>query len=98
MHNSPVEWKSRNVARINVDLPDNIEICNVITNVNRISGQLITNNELVDIDRIEIAFDINTFQGNKDTRFTADNIEPFFRKSLGIREEILEQLRIKLNV
>jgi hypothetical protein len=95
--NRPVEWNSRQVARIKFNL-DEEEIINVITNVNRTSGQLIVNNEQVDFDGIEIIFDINTFQGNRNTRFYSGNIDPFYSESLKVREKILDQLRKEINV
>ena len=97
-NNLPVEWNSRTIARVDKNFSGRKEILNVITIVNRTIGQIINNIEQLDFDRIEIAFDINTFQGNKDTRFTPENLEPFYQTSLSIRNEILEQLRIKLNV
>lgn len=96
--NVPTEWNSRSVSRVERDLNGEKEIINVINTVNRAIGQYSVNGESKDFDRIAIGFDINTYQGNSNTRFDSDNIDSFYQTSLIIRDEILDQLRIKLNV
>ena len=95
--NLPLEWTSRLVSRLDTDLNGSSETLNVITNINRKNGMLSINNDTMDFDRIVISFDINTFQGNKNTRFSADNIEPFYLESINIRIKIIEEIREKLN-
>lgn len=69
IENPPVEWTTRNVARYEVKINDNPELLNVITDINRVTIPRQMKGEKKELDRIEINFDINTYQKNKDQRF-----------------------------
>ncbi|MDI9313021.1 MAG: hypothetical protein QM535_22615 [Limnohabitans sp.] len=90
----PVEWNNRVVARIPV-LIKNEETFNIISEINRIRGNLKINSKLQIIDRVELKFDINTFQAITDYRFDFEDLKIFLDKALEI-EENLELEYIKL--
>lgn len=76
--NPPVSWKQRLVTRFNWDFIENKELINVITEINRVNGNLMIKAKNEPVDRIELSFDINTFQGNSEYRFTKDDIKSFY--------------------
>ena len=48
-------------------------------------------------DRIDIKFDINSFQGNQENRFEIAAVEMFFKKVLEIRKQLVENLGQKIH-
>jgi hypothetical protein len=52
---------------------------------------------ILEFDRIEIGFDINTIQENQETRFSVDAIESFFSGANKIRNQILKDLEVFLD-
>jgi hypothetical protein len=94
---SPHEWSSRNISRIEVVMGGKMETLNVITDVNRIKGTIEETAGPVEIDRIQICFDINTYQGNEDQRFNLEDIQPFLHEALQTRQRILTELEGTLN-
>jgi len=95
--NSPGEWKSRSVSKINIDLNGNQELLNIIIDLNRIPWLVPISEEAKQKDRIEIAFDINTFQGNTDTRFDMASLSAFYPEALRLRNDILVQIEGLIN-
>lgn len=97
--NNPFEWNSRAVARITLDIAKNCEQLNVITNINRIQGQMVRPGDvgILNFDRIETAFDINTAQENPETRFDTTCVDSFFSEAVDIRAKILKSLEVFLN-
>lgn len=75
--NKPVEWSTRQVARLDTVINGKQQTINLITDLNRIQGVFNNQNPPKPFDRIEFLFDINTFQGNQAQRLSADDIEPF---------------------
>ena len=53
---------------------------------------------ILEFDRIEIGFDINTIQGNQETRFSVDAIGSFFSGANEIRNQILKDVEVFLDV
>jgi hypothetical protein len=43
-------------------------------------------------DGIEVNFDINTFQGNNEQRFSSDDVRPFLAEAGGIQRELESSL------
>lgn len=93
-NNIPVDWKNRIVTRLPLKLK-NKEISNVISEISRIRGTLLINSKIQTIDRIELKFDINTFQGNGDYRFENDDVCLFLDEALKL-ESTLESEYVKL--
>lgn len=87
--NPPFEWRSRIAADIMADFNENKEALNVITDINRVRGQIMQPTTIMDFDRIEINFDINTKAENKETRFIMELINSFYINAIDIRKEIL---------
>jgi hypothetical protein len=90
----PVEWNNRVVARIPV-LIKNEETFNIISEINRIKGNLKINSKLQKIDRVELKFDINTFQAITEYRFDFEDLIIFLDNALKIEENLeLEYLKL----
>jgi hypothetical protein len=94
---SPYEWKSRSVAKIEREINAVQEVLNVICDVNRIHGEFTKPDGMVDFDRIQVGFDINTHQGNKETRFEIDSAVDFYQKAIELRSDLLSQLEGLIN-
>jgi len=95
--NPPLNWNSRSVARIFIDLDGNREQLNVITQVNRVHGQFVEEGNVTPYDRIQVVIDINTYQGNTDPRFQIAAVRAFYPEALKIRERLLSALKERLN-
>lgn len=93
--NEPVEWNNRVVTRIAEKINDNEETFNVISEVNRIKGNLKINSANTVIDRVELKFDINTYQINTDYRFDLKDVSAFLVRATEIEKQ-LEEEYIKL--
>ncbi|MDS4060653.1 MAG: hypothetical protein RKP73_19095 [Candidatus Contendobacter sp.] len=90
--NIPFEWNSRSVARLVLKIAEQTEQVNVITGINRIQGHMMHPGGVLNFDRIETAFDINTTQDNPETRFDMNFINNFFSKAIDLRTAILVNL------
>jgi len=88
----PCEWTTRHVARYDVSIGEETETLNVITDINRRQGQLAKESSLVPFDRLEISFDINTYQGNTDQRFGVDDVGPFLTQALTLSRKIQKEI------
>ncbi len=95
--NPPHQWTTRNVARVDVNLGVDTETLNVITDINRVQGELMKDTEPIPIDRIQIGFDINTYQGNTDLRFNADHVGLFLQKAIEQSQTIMDEIQGKLD-
>lgn len=73
----PIEWNNRVVARTEKNIGELTETINVIAESNRIKGQLKVNSKNEDIDRVELKFDINTYQLQTDYRFGISELDTF---------------------
>lgn len=88
----PIEWTTKNVARDEIKLNGNKETINVITEINRIQGSLMNQIGGPPFDRIEIGFDINTFQGNTSQRFIAKDMDKFLKYANTISKKITKEI------
>lgn len=93
----PCEWITRNVTRYEVNLGTKTEILNVVTDINRKQESIKLKTSIQRFDRIEIGFDINTFQENKAARFGAEDIGMFLREAVSLSKTIMEQIGGMLN-
>lgn len=89
--NDPVEWNSRVVARKDIEIENLKETLNIISQVNRVKGNLLVNSKMEKIDRIELQFDINTYQGNNEYRFEQVHLKSFFTQVSDLEEEIKKE-------
>ncbi len=90
--NPPFEWNSRLVSRQNITIDDLKEVLNIITNINRIRGQIINNNKILEFDRIELSIEINTIAENPELRFTNNSLQGFFDKAISIQDGLLTEI------
>ncbi len=95
--NPPHQWTTRNLVEVNVKLGSDTEILNVITDINRIQGQLTTKTEPLPIDRIQIGLDISTHQGNTNLRFNDGHVDLFLQEAMKKSQEIMDEIKGKLN-
>jgi hypothetical protein len=84
----PVEWSTRQVIRVDRSIADRPETLNVVTDIGRVQGVLSGGQESVPFDRIQIALDINTHQGNQAQRFTPDQVVPFLNAAFALQTEV----------
>jgi hypothetical protein len=95
--NPPYQWTTRNVARCDVNLGEMTETLNVITDINRVQGTIVRKTEPLSFDRIEIGFDINTYQENTALRFTADHVGLFLQEAVKTSQDIMGEIERALN-
>jgi len=93
----PVEWSSRSVRRVSVRLRDTEETMNVILGAGRAQGRFLLDSPQPPFEGILVEVDINTYQGNTDTRFTADSLPEFLEHAVQVRNLLLQQLRERLD-
>jgi hypothetical protein len=94
--NPPRVWNSRSLATVSIALAQVQESINVITQVNRIQGKFLRQGG-IDFDRIQVVFDINTFQGNMAARFDIEAFRTFNTTVLQTRQAILADLWERMN-
>jgi hypothetical protein len=94
----PIEWTTRNVARCEINLGDKVEVINAITHINRVQGSLKRLEDYKPFDRIEIGFDINTFQKNMTPRFNSSDVGVFLGQAVTISQRILKEIGDYLHV
>ena len=87
---APVAWNWRTVTRKEIDLNGEKELFNVILSINRLQGDF--KGGIVPFDRIELVFDINTYQGNKNYRFDAKHLQIFYKKALGLYQNLFDEV------
>jgi hypothetical protein len=89
----PVQWSTRNVVKIESHFNNKVEQLNVITDINRKQGTLSKDDKSVQFDRIQLSFDINTFQGNVTQRFDDEDLPSFLITAKELVDEIMIQLK-----
>lgn len=96
--NEIADWKNRTVSRIPYKVGDEEELFNVISEIKRTKGTLNINSKVENIDRVELHFDINTYQGNTDYRFDYKLFESFldvaYKLETELKAEYLEFLEL----
>lgn len=97
VQHSPYQWTTRNVSEWEVMLGEKAEHLNVITDINRVQMKLLRDIESVSFDRIQIGFDINTYQSNTALRFCADDVRLFLNVAIQKSQDIMTEIESKLN-
>jgi len=90
--NERSEWGARMVSRIENEFNKKKELHNVITEINRVSGNLNIESTVKNIERIQIKFDLNTFQGNNENRFDLDDMKSYFDEAVKWENKLREEL------
>ncbi len=85
------DWNSRVVSRVPYEFDGLKETFNVISNVKRTKGNLIIDSEKTEVDRVELHFDINTFQGNTDYRFELEQIDSFLKQAVKVEQSLKKE-------
>jgi hypothetical protein len=88
----PFEWNHRTVTRRGVKIEGIDEQINVITNINRVRGNLMEPGHILPFDRIEIGFDINTLAEEDANRFSINSMKEFMEHALIIRNDIAREI------
>jgi len=86
--NPIADWNNRTVSRISYNVGEDAELLNIISEVKRTIGNHKFNSKVEKIDRIELHFDLNTYQGNKDYRFDLDSFNKFLDTISNIESEL----------
>lgn len=87
-NNDPIEWNNRVVTRIKQNIVELPETINIIAELNRIKGTLKINSQNEAVDRVELRFDINTYQGITDYRFEKNELFAFFDEAYTIENQL----------
>ena len=93
----PVAWNSRSVTRVPVSLGGRDEIMNVILTADRAQRRFVFDASQPPFESIGVEVDINTYQGNTETRFAADSLPEFLDCAMELRNQLLLQLRERLD-
>ncbi len=89
---APVQWTTRSIANLRVDIGAESEMLNVIADINRVQGEIKSEDGgTTPFDRIELVLDINTHQDHTGLRFGASHISPFFAQA----QELADRLTIE---
>lgn len=92
--NPPVNWNHRYVTRIEKKVNGKNELTNFIGEMNRVQGNLKIDSKIEKFDRIELKFDINTFQENQEYRFSLDDLNIFYSEVSNWEEKLLNEFII----
>ncbi len=89
----PFEWEWRSASSIPTTIVDINDYLNVITEVSRISGELLRQTTPIPFDRIRLFFDINTTTQNQEYRFGLPEVQYFFGHTSEIHNNISRELQ-----
>jgi len=95
--NPPIEWELASMARITMTVNGSDEKLNVNTRIKRLQGRMAQPSGFMPFDRIELLFDINTFQATRVPRFDIEAVSDFFLKAAELRATLLKQMEDYLN-
>jgi hypothetical protein len=93
----PFEWNWRSVSRRPIDLEELTEALNVITMINRVSGEFVIKDEVALFNRIQLSFDINTTSENREHRFDFCHITNFYDSVLKFHNDLLMEIMEFIN-
>lgn len=93
----PTAWNSRSVARVPVTLGGRDETMNAILTTDRAQRRFLFDPSEPPFESIQVEVDINTYQGDTETRFTGDSLPEFLDCAMGLRKQVLVQLRERLD-
>ena len=85
---NPFEWNWRSATRTDLLINNIPEATNVITNINRVTGEIKNNNTSILFDGISIAIDLNTLHENSEDRFDNISIQSFFDNIKELNQKI----------
>lgn len=91
-NNDRSEWGSRMVSRIENTFGDKKELHNVITEINRLKGNLNIKSNTENVERIQAKLDINTYQGNSEPRFDFADMVSFFDQTAKWQNSLKEEI------
>lgn len=91
--NHPVEWNTRQVIRKEINIKDRVELINIVFDIGKIQILSLQEGHGVPEDRIELGFDINTYQANLAQRFSPEYIIPFINETVRIQNEIEKEMK-----
>lgn len=95
--NPPFEWNYRSASKDKIDINNKNEIFNVITSFNRVKGRLQDQSRVIDFDRIEANFDINTQAETTEYRFECKDIPDFCQKAIAARKSLISEFENLIN-
>lgn len=90
--NCPNEWNSRVVSKVPFSFGDTEEQINVVTEINKINGEMGSQDEVKMIERLQVNFDINTVQDNQDFRFVPIDINSFYGEIVKLEQSLLNEI------
>lgn len=90
---SPFEWTWRTASRKPITIEDLEDTLNVLTTISRIRGELGQQSGISKIDRIQLAFDINTTDLNLEYRFSFTHMKSFLEQVPKIHESLSEEIQ-----
>lgn len=91
--NPPVDWQVRMTSRVPTRIGTDEDLLNVIAIVSRERGRFVGQGSVEDFDGLCLHFDINTYQGNQNERFSIDDLEEFLGSAQEFRANLCEQVR-----
>ncbi len=93
----PAAWNSRTVTRVPEHFGDTHETMNVILTTDRAKRRFLFDPSQPAFDSIQVEVDINTYQANTETRFTAESLPDFLDRAMELRSILLHQLSERLD-
>lgn len=90
--NRPFEWNSRSVCRLNEKWGKFKEDINLITQINRVQGQMDESGKISEIDRIQIIIDGNSLPQKNEERFDIKAIEDFYKHYPSVPDKVLKDI------
>lgn len=88
----PHEWQLRSATRVTALVDGRKEALNVITVLARMQGSFGSPDGVQEFDSISAEFDINTYQGTKEPRFSSASLGSFFEFAVKLREGLLKEI------
>lgn len=93
----PFEWIWRSVARKPITISDIEDTLNIVTTINRVRGEIALEANVSKIDRIQLAFDINTTDLNMEYRFAFEHMKSFLKQAVIIHESLSKEMQDNIN-
>ncbi|HDT6574872.1 TPA: hypothetical protein QFT23_000970 [Bacillus cereus] len=93
----PMEWNVRSANRTKYIINDIQEPVNVVTNIGRVKGRMLKGDSVIDIERVNLEFDINTVASNEDMRLAGSSVSQFLKEAAQTRETIISQVERVIN-
>jgi len=95
--NPPVDWQARMTSRVPTRIGTSEDLFNVITILSRERGRFIDQGSVEEFDGLCLLFDINTYQGNQNARFSIGDLDEFLGLAQQLRRDLCEQVRTVLH-